>query len=471
MGLRRLLSVAAVAAATTLPLCDAAMASGWHKSRHEGLTRKAAWELRRANVDKYLGEFAPSSSESFAVDWIRHDFDSDDGDGPICISGTDYSVFTKMGDPEKLIIFLQGGGACWEGAANCSVSVQGQEPPPAAFLPGIFSQGSPDGSIDNDLGDWSVVYMPYCDGSVFGGDNAIEDDPDFGTRHHRGLRNLSAGMDVAKSVFGDPEKVLIAGSSAGGVGSVVFAPFLTRFVYGNHVDLYVYNDAGPIASDPSLTPDAAQARADDWRFDQFYPRSCVRRGLCDPLGAGEGIIRWRLDNDRTIQEAFYSTDGDLTNSFFVGLNAPGFPPFAPIDQAIYRTILDNAHQPLHDAHPERYKRYIVSGGNPLCFGFVAYSHTAAQGGAVDGTLCPDTDRYYDLVAEGTPLSEWANAFVRSEVERRPWKRRWFWRKLGFFYGGYGRYGVPWWLLEDEDDGSEAWTDIVEPFVAAPPLLP
>ncbi|MEO1042677.1 MAG: pectin acetylesterase-family hydrolase [Pseudomonadota bacterium] len=469
MGVMRFLPAVATVVAATLPFCDAAIAGEWFKSRHNGLTKKAEWELRRANLDQYLGAFAPSSSEPFASDWIRHDFDSEGGDGPICISGSDYSVFTKAGDPEKLIIFLQGGGACWEGAANCFTNVDDQVPPPADELPGFFAQSSPDGTIDNDLGDWSVVYMPYCDGSVFGGDNAIADDPDFGIRHHRGLRNLSAGMDVAQSVFGEPDKVLIAGSSAGGVGSAVFAPFLARFIYGNDVGLYVYNDAGPVALDPSLVRAAARARRDDWQFDQFYPRSCVRQGLCDPLGDASGIIRWRLDNDRTIQESFYSTDGDETNIFFVSLNIPGIIPIRFVDQARYRGILDTVHQPIRDAHPERYKRYIVSGGNPLCDGFIAYAHTAAQGGAVDEERCPDTDRFYDLTAEGVPLWAWANGFVQSDIDPKPWKRPWFWRDRGFFYGGFGQVGVPWWALfdEDGDDETEAWTDVVEPFVTAP----
>jgi hypothetical protein len=88
-----------------------------------GLNADAMSELQAAGVDKYLG-----TSQSFPSDygvWTRHDFDPNyvldptypvgvRPDGPVCIAGTPYSVFTRQGDPKKLLIFLQGGGACWQ---------------------------------------------------------------------------------------------------------------------------------------------------------------------------------------------------------------------------------------------------------------------------------------------------------------------------------------------------------------------
>ena len=73
-------------------------------------------------------------------------------------------------------------------------------------------------------------------------------DPAFGAaigvpaavfRFHRGLRNQSAGMDVAKAMFPHPSWITVAGSSAGGVGVVGFTPFLARFLNGNQVRLTV----------------------------------------------------------------------------------------------------------------------------------------------------------------------------------------------------------------------------------------
>jgi hypothetical protein len=390
------------------------------EAQKPGLNSQAEKELRATGLDKYLGEFTPISSEPWAVDWTKHTFDSDGGDGPICIAGGEYSVFTKEGNPEKVLIFFQGGGACWEGLTACTTSAEGQFPPPAAFLPGIFSESSADGTIPNDIGTWSVVYLPYCDGSVFGGDNDVDPDPVFGTRRHRGLRNASAGMDVAKAVFPNPEKVLLAGSSAGGVGATALSPFLARFLYGNKVELFVFNDAGPLALNPEVATAAAAARAADWQFDQFYPESCEDQGLCDALGQQTGIIQWRLDNDTTIREAFYETDADLTNFGFVSSNEPGIPSFIPVFQPQYRAILDLEHGAINADHPDRYKRFIVSGGNPLCSGLVAYSHTALQGSRPGSFPCNGVDLFYELEANGIPLRQWANDFVKPPGNRSVW---------------------------------------------------
>ncbi len=410
-----------------------------------GLKQKAERELRAAGVAKYLGAFQPVSSEPFAFDWVRHTFDTDGGDGPVCIAGTPYSMFTKAGDPDKLMIFLQGGGACWEGFPRCNVTAEAQFPPPAAFLPGIFATSSADGTIPNDIGDWSVAYFPYCDGSVFSGDNDVQNDPNFGIRRHRGLRNLSAGIDVASVVFPEATRILVTGSSAGGVGAAGFAPFLARFAYGNDADLYVLNDAGPIALNPGVATAAAVSRAEDWGFTRFYPESCVRKGLCDALGQQTGLVEWRLQNDKTVREAFYETDGDLTNIGFASSNLPGAPPFIPLSQAQYRTILDEAHGRLHDRFPNRYKRFVVSGANPVCGGLVAYSHTALQGGNLGGFGCPGIDLFYDLEAGGVPLHQWVNDFVNAEGRKAR---------------GRG---------EEFTDDVGAWSDIVEPFAPGPPL--
>ena len=168
-----------------------------------GLNPQAADELYAAGVNKYLGQFTPVSSVDVGDGWTKHTFDIEGGNGPICIAGTPFSVFTRQGNPSRLLIFEQGGGACWQDFYNCNVLSEAQEPPTARV--GIWDFDSK----DNPFRDHSIVYMPYCDGSVFSGDNEVFD-PAFGAaiglpqavvRFHRGLRNQSAGMDVALSLI------------------------------------------------------------------------------------------------------------------------------------------------------------------------------------------------------------------------------------------------------------------------------
>lgn len=350
------------------------------KESPKGLNAQAAQELSDAGVDKYLGLFTPVSSTDVGDGWTKHTFDPDGGNGPICIAGTAFSAFTRKGNPAKLLIFEQGGGACWQDFYNCNVLSEAQEPPTPRV--GIWDFDSK----DNPFADYSIVYMPYCDGSVFSGDNDVFD-PAFGVaigvpqavvRFHRGIRNQSAGMDLARTMFPHASRITVAGSSAGGVGVAGFAPFLVRLLYDNQVKLTVLNDAGPITVNPAAIDDIA-ARAADWRFGQFYPASCTD---CDDMGNSTEIIEWRLDNDSTIREAFYETDADLTNRFFLDLLG---------DPAGFRDLIVTQHGLLNAAHPDRYKRFIVAGD---------VSHTALQ-----------VPLFYTQDANGVFLNEWVDDFL------------------------------------------------------------
>ncbi len=356
-----------------------------------GLSVQAFLELAQTGVNKYLGEFEPVLSQGVGDGWVKHTYDPDGGDGPICIAGTPYSAFTRAGNPAKLLIMLQGGGACWQDLYQCNLFAEAQEPPVARV--GIWDFDSK----DNPFADYSIVYMPYCDGSVFGGDNDVVDGnfPLGPVRRHRGLRNLSAGMDLAKATFPHARRITVAGSSAGGVGATAFSPFLVRFLYGNTAKLTVFNDAGPIVINLDAV-DAVAARAADWQFPQFYPASCTE---CSASGQQTAIIKWRLDNDSTIREAFYETDGDSTNIRFASVNLPGFfdplPPIIPfpdgLSQSEYRALILAEHGALNAAHPNRYKRFIVSGDS---------SHTALQ-----------SPLFYGQDADGVPLNEWTDDFL------------------------------------------------------------
>ena len=405
-----------------------AIASGSALADKSGLNPDAMHELQDAGLDKYLGT-SQSVKSDYGV-WTKHDFDPKyvpdasypsgaRPDGPACIAGTPYSVFTRKGDPKKLLVFLQGGGACWQGFYNCNILAvsqgpdqRGQEPPADGPFPGVFDPTMQ----NNPFADYSVVYMPYCDGSTFGGDNDVND-PSFPfgpTRHHRGLRNVSAGMDVAADMFPKAKQITVMGHSAGGVGAAAFAPFLTRFVYGNNTKLTVYNDAGPIAvslgngSPPGngqfpfgcadLPCLSVVARAFDWQFHQFYPQSCIDDGRCNAFGQQTGIIDWRLENDSTIREGFYETDSDRTNRFF----AQGDGTL--MDPEVYRDLILAEHGPLNEKYPRRYKRFIVSGDD---------THGAVQITAPTPNFpFAQPFSFYSQEANGTYLTTWAAELVR-----------------------------------------------------------
>ncbi len=440
---------------SVLMVALAATASADSASTQRGLNAGARAEIIAAGGDKYLGT-AVAEQSSYGA-WTKHTFDpqfrpdsdapsGQRPDGPVCITGDEYAVYTKPGDPKKLLVFLQGGGACWGflgqfGFYNCNLLAADQAPPQEPPFPGVFDTGAP----DNPFADHSVVYMPYCDGSAFSGDNDVDDDPNWQafvenrlglpegtgpeTRYHRGVQIQTAGMEVAAEMFPRAKQVTVMGHSAGGVGVAGFAPFLARFIFGNNVKLTVFNDAGPIAinlgnSNPQPGDEPPEAgcleggldipcfavvsRAIEWQFGKFYPQSCIDDGRCNEYGQQTGIIDWRLENDATIREAFYETDSDATNRFFAQGDGSGMDPDA------YRELLISQHGPIHDAYPRRYNTFIVSGDD---------THGAVQGAASSPCFDAQPDLFYTQEVDGSLLSDWTREFIRigSRQSRFGWK--------------------------------------------------
>jgi hypothetical protein len=64
-------------------------------------------ELYDQGIDKYLGVFTPDTSEVFGAGTLEHIFRGIDA--PICFTGNEFSMFTRDGSENNLLIFLQGG--------------------------------------------------------------------------------------------------------------------------------------------------------------------------------------------------------------------------------------------------------------------------------------------------------------------------------------------------------------------------
>ena len=344
-----------------------------------GLDIGAYLELRDAGVNRYVGQFHPVESESFG-DWTLHRFDPQDGEGPICLDGTPFTVFSRVRDPKRAIVYFAGGGACWQGMYACSARARTTPPDPA----GIFVDGfEVDGEwIENPLADWSLLYVSACDGSFFGGDNDVVD-PDFslgGVRHHRGVRNATAALDLARQLFPGIEKVLLAGTSAGGYGVEGIIPLIARFEWLNFTRLYAFSDSGPAVFDPANVDDV-RARMDDWGYARFYPSSCE---ACTADRQPAELLRWLLDRDSQIRSALYTTDADIFVRYYLRM----------INQARYRALVLDAHDPIHAENPERHRRFIRS--------------ASEQHGVLP------FDLYYSAEIEGVSLRAWLRDFVDEE---------------------------------------------------------
>jgi hypothetical protein len=318
-------------------------------------------ELVEQGVTRYLGMYSPMGT-SETGDIVNHHFG--EGDGPLCLDGTPYTMATRDEGTEDLLIFLMGGGACWFGL--CAATTQARTGIPPA---GILNPASP----LNPIAGISTVYLPYCDGGIFGSDADVDTDSDGADdRFHRGLRNLSAGLDVAVQNFPAPRRIVLAGVSAGGYGTLFALP-IVRQLYPD-IPIEVLNDSGIGITRPG-DPGWNQDIIDYWNIGSFFPASCPE---CKAQGSPASMINWQLEQDPNVRLGMLSYTQDFTiGTFFLGIGGPAF-------EAVLRPTLAD----VEEANPERMRSFVRTGD----------SHTF-----VGGDL--------SIAVEGVSVSEWIASMI------------------------------------------------------------
>ena len=288
--------------------------------------------LYEQGVDQYLGDFTPMLSEA-ANDIVQHTFGT--GEGPRCLLGGDYTMATREGSSSELMIFLEGGGAC--------NSLLCQATPVAS--PGMprFGILNPEAS-SNPARNFNVAYLPYCDGSLFSGDTAIDTDDDgVVDRYHHGLKNLSASIDVIASTFPAPDRILLTGNSAGGFGTDYMLPLVRKLYPDTPIDLI--NDSGVGISRPGYVDFVIN----EWNASRFFPDDCS--DCVSEAGHTTGYHIYQLNEDPNLRMGFMSTKQDsVIADVFVGIGGEAF-----------EAALLPEMEALAAAHPERFKSFIADG--------------------------------------------------------------------------------------------------------------
>jgi hypothetical protein len=180
---------------------------------------------------------------------------------PTCIKDTPYSFFVKRGTVNKLLMYYQGGGACWE-QLTCSIPVCDANVKTDAGSgtdnPNFGGNGFADQSNPNNpFKDWNVVFISYCSCDIHFGDAA----QDYPTHiEHRGFQNSRAVEKWAREHFLNPDQIFVTGSSAGAYGAWFHAPLLHETWPAS--DFQVLADAG----NGVITPEFLELYFPNWNF-------------------------------------------------------------------------------------------------------------------------------------------------------------------------------------------------------------
>lgn len=151
-----------------------------------------------------------------------------------------FSYFFRKGTADGLVVFFNGGGACWNDATCSKPRLAGDravfsgpddEDAFGVFKAELLPGDGPSrmtGMLDrtnpqNPVRDWSMIFVPYCTGDVHSGSNSAQyKEPDTGkpfTIEHRGWDNMQVIMHWMRSNVPPPAHMLVSGSSAGAYGA------------------------------------------------------------------------------------------------------------------------------------------------------------------------------------------------------------------------------------------------------------
>ena len=203
-------------------------------------------------------------------------------DGTVCADGTPAGVGVNFtAQSTNLVIFFQGNGVCYD-LTSCTIfqsELVGMGPDPLNHMwwgdpntnhLGIFDRTDPTNPLSKD--NWIV--FPHCgvDGHTADKDSTY---PPLPTVHQHGYANVTAALHRIVPTFKDAARIVVAGFSAGGIGSGAnYHQIAQAFASVGQPPPFLIDDAGPVLRPPYLNPMGQAALRTGWGLDQTMGPWC-----------------------------------------------------------------------------------------------------------------------------------------------------------------------------------------------------
>lgn len=330
---------------------------------------------------------------------------------PICMGGTPYHFFARRGTVNKLVVYYQGGGACWE-KLTCSVPVcdtnvdpEGSDNPNRATS-GFADRNNP----NNPFRNWHTVFVSYCGCDIHFGDSVQDyvsgpNDNEPLRVQHRGFHNAKVVEKWAREHFIAPEEVFVTGSSAGAYGAWFHAPLLHDV--WPRARFHVLADAG----NGVITPEFLEEYFPNWNFAANLPDDIP--DIQRVLDEGSGIPGYTEVVAREFPDtnwAHYTTaydggSGGQTGFYNVMLNDNN-----PINgltwwngSCQFADVMREQAQQTYAAVPRNYRYYIGTGSR----------HTIWGSNKVYGIEDPSAPPAERKITEDVVVADWVSAMLAS----------------------------------------------------------
>lgn len=355
-----------------------------------------------------------------------------DGDGnptgAIERANEDFFFFVQKGNPNKLLVVLNGGGACWDGL-TCIGSPLGVLGPgqgstytqelsetteSMAQSGGLFDARNP----DNPFGEYTKIYIPYCSGDIHWGskDTTYFFPGPTGALieweiRHRGSDNFLAVLDwlqkngrAAYNIdFERAHDVMVTGPSAGGYGATIAFPYVAELAPRARLNLVSDAAIGVLNTALYTTAiyDPATGTA-NWGIEKNLPPMLASFGLDEaalaaratsgnPSALTRDVFKAIAAYQPEARLASLTTNLDLVQVSFYGLARLG-DGASPEEIAFDWYVTMATETALTAAEVPNYRYYIQDGT----------FHTFIRSDL----------RTYGPGAEGVPLADWLWAMTK-----------------------------------------------------------
>jgi hypothetical protein len=247
-----------------------------------------------------------------------------------CADGSEFNFWVREADPAKVVLFLEGGGACFD-PTSCAFTdeestlydwnVSADDDP--ALMGGIFDFDRP----ENPFADYSFVYVPYCTGDIHLGNKVSEYSPDLTVKHVGFINGLTAAAYL-RDTFPDATEVVVVGESAGAIAAPLYGGIVTDLLPDAQVTVFS-DGSGAYPNDPNggAAFDALWntfVNLPDWEVNEGLtagelnaPRIWIQAGLHDPEMV---MSRFDFAYDE-VQSAFMSVTGADTSDLAASMAA------------------------------------------------------------------------------------------------------------------------------------------------------
>lgn len=169
-----------------------------------------------------------------------------------CLDGSLPAIYLHEADPKNILFYMIGGASCGEDSLSATLESCYQRSktmygssiywPDTRVGQGIQSTDP----AKNIFANWTKVVMLYCDGAFHQGNTKEPYSYKDTKLYFRGAVNTRSHFQYIHNKYNlsNAERVVLSGSSAGGIATFIWAEYLQKFIGNPQVKFYSIIDSG-----------------------------------------------------------------------------------------------------------------------------------------------------------------------------------------------------------------------------------